>query len=86
MFAARWITVILLIMVILIAYTSQFRELLIDTWEAFRPSVVQFMDSFYAAFRSLIVGDGSSDQMDHPPARPEIHFDRIVTMSNSLTN
>ena len=79
MYAARLITVILLIMAILIAYTPQFREFVIDTWEAFRPSVVQFMDSFYAAFRGLIVGDGSNDQMDHPPADPEIHFDRIVT-------
>jgi len=79
MYAARWITVILLILVILIAYTPQFREWVVDTWEAFKPAVVQSMDSFYAAFRGLIVGDGSNGQMDHPPADPEIHFDRIVT-------
>jgi hypothetical protein len=79
MFAARWITVVLLIVAILIASTPQFHELVIDTWEAFRPSVVQVMDSFYAAFRGLIVGDGSNDPMEHPPADPEIHFDRIVT-------
>jgi hypothetical protein len=79
MFAARWITVILLIMAILIGYSPQFRESVVDTWQAFRPSVVQFMDRFYAAFRGLIVGDGSNDPMEHPPADPEIHFDRIVT-------
>jgi hypothetical protein len=79
MFAARLITVILLIMAILIAYTPQFRESVVDTWEAFRPAVVQLTDSFYAAFRSLIVGDGSNDQMDHPPADPGGNFDRIVT-------
>jgi hypothetical protein len=86
MFAARLITVILLIMAILIAYTPQFRELVIDTWEAFRPFVVHFMDSFYAAFRGLIVGDGSNDQMEHPPADPGVNFDRIVTMSDTLPN
>jgi hypothetical protein len=79
MYAARWITVILLIIMILITYTPQFRELVVDTLETFKPAVVQVMDSFYAAFRGLIVGDGSNDQMDHPPADPEIHFDRIVT-------
>lgn len=79
MFAARLITVILLIMAILIAYNPQFRELIMDTWEAFRPAMVQFMDSFYAAIRSLIAGSGSNDPMDHPPADPGVNFDRIVT-------
>lgn len=79
MFAARLITVILLIMAILIAYNPQFHELVMDTWEAVRPAVVQFMDGFYAAIRSLIAGNGSNDQMDHPPENPGVNFDRIVT-------
>ena len=79
MFAARLITVILLIMAILIAYNPQFHELVIDTWEAVRPAVAQLMDGLYATIRNVIVGDGLNDQMDHPPANPGVNFDRIVT-------
>lgn len=79
MYAARLITVIVLIMAILIAYTPQFRELVMNTWEAVRPAMVQLMDGIYAAMRNLIVGDGANDQMDHPPADPGANFDRIVT-------
>ena len=84
MFAARLITVILLILAILIAYTPQFPELVTNIWEMIRPSVVQWMDGFYATIRNMIVGDSSSDPMDHPPADPGVNFDRIVTMSSSL--
>lgn len=86
MFAARLITVILLIMAILISYNPQFHELVVDTWEALRPAVVQFMDGFYATIRSVIIGDGSNDPIDETPVDPGINFDRIVTMSNSLSN
>jgi len=79
MFAVRLITVLLLILAILVAYIPQFREGVMVTWEAVRPAVIQWMDSFYAVFRNVIVGDGSSDYMDHPPAEPGINFDRIVT-------
>jgi hypothetical protein len=79
MFAARLITVLLLILAILIAYNPQFREGVMDTWEAVSPTVIQWMDSFYTAFRNVIVGDGSNDQMDHPPAEPGVNFDRVVT-------
>jgi hypothetical protein len=79
MFAARLITVLLLILAILIAYNPQFREGVMDTWEAVSPTVIQWMDSFYTAIRNVIVGDGSNDQMDHPPAEPGVNFDRIVT-------
>jgi hypothetical protein len=79
MFAARWITVLLLILAILIAYNPQFREGVMDTWEAVKPAVVQGMDSFYAVIRNVIGGDGSNDRMDHPPAEPGVNFDRIVT-------
>jgi hypothetical protein len=79
MFAARLITVILLIMAILVAYNPQFRELVTYSWEAIRPIVVQFIDDVYATIRNVIVGDGSNDQMDHPPADPGVNFDRIVT-------
>lgn len=78
MYAARLITVILLVTAILIAYAPQFRELGMDTWEAVKPVVIEFMDGFYAAVRSIIVGDSSIDQMDHPP-NPGGNFDRIVT-------
>jgi hypothetical protein len=86
MFAARLITVLLLILAILIAYNPQFREQVMDTWEAVKPAVVQLMDGFYAAFRNVIVGDGSNDQMDHPPGDPGVNFDRIVTMSDTFSN
>lgn len=79
MFAARLITTILLITAILISYQPQFRELVFHAWETIRPSVVQFMDGFYATIRSVILGDGSMDQLDHPPVDPGVNFDRIVT-------
>lgn len=79
MFAARLITVILLIMAILIAYTPQFRELVMDTWETVKPAMIQLMDGFYATIRNIIVGDGLNDPMDHPPTDPGVNFDRIVT-------
>jgi hypothetical protein len=86
MFAARLITIILLIMAILIAYNPQLRELVMDTWEATGPIIVQLMDGVYAIIRNVIVGDGLNDQMDHPPADPGGDFDRIVTMSDTFPN
>jgi hypothetical protein len=79
MFAARLITVILLIMAILIAYTPQFQELVTDTWEAVRPAVAQLIDGLYLTIRNVIVGDGFNGQMEQPPADPGVNFDRIVT-------
>lgn len=78
MFAARLITVILLITAILVAYNPQFRELVSYTWETIQPVAVELMDGFYATVRSIILGDSSIDQMDHPP-KPGGNFDRIVT-------
>lgn len=86
MFAARLITVILIIVAILIAYNPQVRELVNDTWETTRPVVVQLMDGLYTTVRNIIVGNGLHDPMDHPPADPGGNFDRIVTMSNTLPN
>ena len=79
MFAARLITVILLLMAILIAYNPQFHELLVHTWETLKPVVIHFMDGFYATIRTLIAGDGWNNQMEHPPIEPGVNFDRIVT-------
>jgi hypothetical protein len=44
------------------------------------------MDGFYATIRNVISGDGSNDPIDETPVDPGINFDRIVTMSNSLSN
>jgi hypothetical protein len=79
MFAARLITIILLITAILVAYNPQFRELVIGTWETVKPAVVQLIDGLYATIRNVIVGQGVDDQMDHPPVDPGVNFDRIVT-------
>ena len=70
MHVARLITVVLLILAILIAYSPLVRETVAETWEAFRPAVVAIMDDCYAAIRNLIVGNGSNDQ--------------IVTMKNGI--
>lgn len=79
MYAARLITIILLITAILMAYSPQIREQAINVWGTIRPAVVQLLDIFYAAIRSMLVGDGSNDQIEHPPADPGVNFDRIVT-------
>ena len=86
MFAARLITVILLVMAILIAYSPQFREQVTETWETIKPAVVALMDGSYAAIRNLIVGDGADDRMEETPHEPGVNFDRIVTMRNILAN
>jgi hypothetical protein len=84
MYAARLITVILLVMAILIAYSPQFREQATETWETIKPAVVGLMDGLYATIRNFIVGDGAHDRMEETPNNPGVNFDRIVTMSNIL--
>jgi hypothetical protein len=79
MVAARSITIILLIMAILMAYSPQICEQAIHVWETIRPAAVQLLDVFYSVIRSMLVGDGSNDQIEHPPADPGVNFDRIVT-------
>jgi hypothetical protein len=86
MYAARLITVILLIMALLIAYSPQFREQVTETWETIKPAVVGLMDGSYAAIRNLIVGDGSHNRIEETPHDPGVNFDRIVTMSDILPN
>ena len=84
MYAARLITVVLLITAILIAYSPQFREQVSETWETIKPTVVELMDGSYAVIRNLIIGSGSHDRMEETPHNPGVNFDRIVTMSNIL--
>jgi hypothetical protein len=67
MYAARLITVILLIIAILIAYSPQFREQVTETWETLKPAVVELMDDSYAAIRNLIAGDGLHDRIEETP-------------------
>lgn len=84
MYAARLITVLLLILAILVAYTPQVREKVGANWETARPGVVTLMDSFYAVVRSVIAGHEAKDRMETPPpASPGGNFERIVTLNNN---
>jgi hypothetical protein len=78
--AVRFIIVVLLILVILVAYNPQAREIVMETWEPIRPALVELMDNLYAAIRNLIAGNQSDDQIDNEPGPPSPNFDRIVTM------
>jgi hypothetical protein len=84
MYAARSITVILLIFAILVAYNPQVREKGAESWEIMRPSVVALMDNVYAAVRGVIAGNDSKDWMETPsPVSPSANFERIVTLSDN---
>jgi len=84
MYAARSITIIFLIFAILVAYNPHVREKGAESWEMMRPSIVALMDSVYAAFRSVIAGNDSKDQMETPsPVSPAANFERIVTLGKN---
>jgi hypothetical protein len=83
MYAARLITVILLILVILFAYSPQVRETVTGSWEMVRPGAVALMDNVYAVVRSVLTGNGPHDRLQTPsPSSPDVNFQRIVTMSS----
>ena len=84
MYAARLVTVLLLILVIVVAYNPQARDEVVETWENVRPGVVEFMDSFYAAIRNLIAGNDTNDPDDETPA-PGVNFERIVTINTGFS-
>jgi hypothetical protein len=87
MYAARLITVILLILAILFAYSPQVREKVGESWVTIRPAVVALMDNFYAAFRSLVAGKDSKNHIETPPPdAPGVNFVRIVTLNDSTLN
>ncbi len=86
MHAARWIVVLLLILAVVVAYNPKVRQDVVQTWENIRPGVVAFMDSFYAALRDLIAGDGSHDRIDETPSPgPGANFQRIVTVNSGFS-
>lgn len=87
MYAARLVVVLLLILAVVVAYNPEARQDVAETWENIRPGVVAFMDSFYAALRDLITGDGSNDRIDETPAPagPGVNFQRIVTVNSGFS-
>ena len=87
MYAARLVTVLLLILVIVVAYNPQARDEVVETWENIRPGVVEFMDSFYAAIRNLITGNDANDPGDETPmpGAPGVNFERIVTINTGFS-
>jgi hypothetical protein len=87
MYAARLVVVFFLIVAVLLAYNPGARENVAEIWENIRPSVVEFMDSFYAAVRDVINGNGSEDQIDEAPVPgPGVNFQRIVTMNSGVSS
>lgn len=81
MYTARFIIIVLLILVILVGYNPHMRENARTAWEDVRPVVVDLMDNTYAAIRTLIAGTDAGNRTNDPGA-PGIDFDRIVTMSS----
>jgi hypothetical protein len=87
--ATRAIVVLLLILAVVVAYNPGVRAEVADTWETIRPAVVEFMDSFYAAVRNLIVGndsDSGNQNNETPAPGPGVNFERIVTLSDSFSD
>ncbi|RPJ26383.1 MAG: hypothetical protein EHM33_11740 [Chloroflexi bacterium] len=86
MYAIRAVIVLLLILAVVVAYNPGAREEVAETWETIRPAVVEFMDSFYAAIRSLITGSDSHDRIDETPVPgPGVNFERIVTVNSGFS-
>jgi hypothetical protein len=81
MFAARLLTVLLLILAIVVAYSPQVHEQAVKTWEEISPAVVVITDSLFVTIQDLINGDDS--RMDDKPV-PGGDFERIVTLTSSL--
>ena len=81
MYAARVIVVLILILAVLVAYNPQAHETVLKTWVNIRPALLEGMDNFYAAIRSLITGNDSDHEFDGTPtpSSPGVNFNRIVT-------
>jgi hypothetical protein len=78
MLVARLTIVLILMLVILVAYSPSASEELSQAWMDVRPAVLGFMDSVYAAIRSFVAGSDADDGIDDNP--PGVDFDMIVTM------
>jgi len=79
MYTARFVVILLLILVIVVAYDPQVRAGAGQAWETLRPALVEFMDRTYASIRSFVIGNSSNDQIEDNA--PSVNFDLIITMN-----
>ena len=84
MHVARAIFILFLILVTLFTYGLQTRGDFSHAWQMVRPEVLEWMDGFYAAFRSLIAGTKAPGGI-HDPA-PGVNFEEVITMKSLPAN
>lgn len=83
MYLTRWITILCLILILVVAaYAPQGSQEASHSWESARPVVVQWMDGIYAIIRSFVAGPEPQDDLDD---LPEVDFDRIITMEHDFS-
>ena len=84
MYVARWFFVSFLILLIVVTFSSQGREVANQAWEEVRPVVVDAMDSFYASLRNLVAGENPHESIDdHAPG---VNFDLIITLRHGVSS
>lgn len=84
MHVLRLIFLLFLILVSLFTYGLQAQGDLNHAWQEARPEVLAWMDSFYAAVRSLIAGTEAPDGIDdHAPG---VNFEEVITMRSLPAN
>jgi hypothetical protein len=77
MYAARWILVSFLILLIIVTFSPAGREVASQAWKEIRPVVVDVMDSLYASLRNFVAGEDAHEGIDdHTPG---VNFDLIIT-------
>lgn len=82
MHAVRFIIVSLLLLAIVMTFSSQGREATSRAWEDMRPAVVEVMDGLYATIRSFVAGDAPHEGIDDNA--PGVNFDLIITMDRGV--
>ena len=81
MYVGRLILVSILILAIVATYSPFASGQFSQAWKDVRPNVLKFMDSMYAAIRSIVAGSDPADGMDDNA--PGVDFERIITMDQA---
>lgn len=86
MHVARLMIAVILVLAVVVAYSPQMRDQAIKTWDHLKPAVVGITDSLYVVIQNFISITPASDETNETPSPgPGGDFDRVVTMSISVT-